>query len=62
MLLTCKDCGNGVSDKAASCPKCGAPIEAIGKKLNSFGNTLMLAGCAITILVIVAVVLLGAAH
>ena len=26
-LINCKECGNEVSDKALSCPKCGAPIE-----------------------------------
>ena len=25
-LVKCKDCGNEVSDSAASCPKCGAPV------------------------------------
>ncbi|PCQ44939.1 zinc-ribbon domain-containing protein [Citrobacter freundii] len=25
-LIKCKECGEQVSDKAASCPKCGAPI------------------------------------
>jgi TM2 domain-containing membrane protein YozV len=24
-LIKCNECGNEVSDKAASCPKCGAP-------------------------------------
>ncbi len=27
-LMKCKECGNEVSNKAASCPKCGAPIKA----------------------------------
>lgn len=27
-LITCPECGNQVSDKAAACPKCGAPIAA----------------------------------
>ena len=26
-LLTCSDCGNQVSSRAASCSKCGAPVE-----------------------------------
>ena len=26
MLITCKECSNSVSDKAAFCPKCGFPI------------------------------------
>lgn len=25
-LIKCKECGDQVSDKAASCPKCGAPV------------------------------------
>lgn len=28
MLIKCSECGHDVSDKAASCPNCGAPIEA----------------------------------
>jgi len=27
-LINCSECGAEVSDKAASCPKCGAPITA----------------------------------
>lgn len=27
-LITCKECGHQVSDRAAICPKCGAPISA----------------------------------
>lgn len=27
-LVTCPDCGREVSDRAASCPQCGAPIAA----------------------------------
>lgn len=26
-IIKCKECGNEVSDKAATCPKCGAPVE-----------------------------------
>ena len=25
-LVTCKDCGNQCSNRAAACPKCGGPI------------------------------------
>lgn len=28
-LVKCKDCGNEVSDSAASCPKCGAPVPKV---------------------------------
>jgi TM2 domain-containing membrane protein YozV len=33
-LIECSECGNQVSDKAAACPKCGAPIagETVGKQ------------------------------
>lgn len=27
MLIKCSECGHGISDKAASCPNCGAPVE-----------------------------------
>ena len=30
MLITCSECGKSVSDRAASCPNCGAPLGAIG--------------------------------
>src|SRR5712672_394986 len=29
-LLQCPDCGNQVSDRAASCPKCGCPTKNSG--------------------------------
>jgi hypothetical protein len=29
-LIRCPECGNEVSDKARACPKCGAPINAVG--------------------------------
>jgi RNA polymerase subunit RPABC4/transcription elongation factor Spt4 len=25
-LIKCKDCGNDISDSAAACPRCGAPV------------------------------------
>ena len=31
-LKSCHECGNQVSNKAAACPKCGAPMkEGIGQ-------------------------------
>ena len=27
-LITCPDCGNQVSSRAAACPKCGAPVDS----------------------------------
>lgn len=29
MLIECKECGNQISDKATTCPSCGAPIEHV---------------------------------
>lgn len=29
MLITCSECGKQVSDKAASCPRCGNPIANV---------------------------------
>lgn len=29
-LIACSECGNEVSDKATSCPKCGNPIATAG--------------------------------
>jgi len=26
-IIKCKECANDISDKAAACPKCGAPVE-----------------------------------
>lgn len=31
-LIKCSECGNEVSDKAASCPKCGNPVAATSEK------------------------------
>lgn len=27
MLITCKECGAKISDKADKCPQCGAPLR-----------------------------------
>ena len=42
-LILCEECGKEVSDKAAACPNCGAPIasmveEASAPKKVTFGN------------------------
>lgn len=29
-LISCKECNTEISDKAAVCPKCGAPVEVTG--------------------------------
>lgn len=34
-LIECGECGREVSDKAASCPGCGAPIGAQGKTVKA---------------------------
>ena len=31
-LIYCSDCGNQVSDQAASCPKCGFPLQSSRSK------------------------------
>lgn len=31
MLITCPECGKSVSDKARTCPNCGAPVEVFGE-------------------------------
>lgn len=36
-LIKCSECGNEVSDKATSCPKCGCPIVAFNK-VTEIGN------------------------
>ena len=56
-LINCPECGKEVSDKATSCPKCGAPTE-YGKKetkkerIKKKGNV-QGAGCLIMILALI---------
>ena len=71
-LINCKECGNEVSDKALSCPQCGAPIEkreehktVESAKNNEFQKTLAInskekKSDTWKILVIILVVLLSA--
>lgn len=33
MLITCNECKREISDKAASCPGCGAPVESAEKEV-----------------------------
>lgn len=33
-LITCKECGKEISDKARTCPNCGYPLETINEKIN----------------------------
>lgn len=48
-LIKCKECGEEVSNKAASCPKCGAPIKSLRKGF----------GCGTIVLVIIGLVILS---
>lgn len=34
-LVTCPDCGNQVSDRSDSCPKCGCPVKEVLKDKGS---------------------------
>lgn len=46
-LFKCGECGNNVSDKAASCPSCGCPISSspnTGLSLNEFVSLVSRAG------------------
>ena len=38
MLLKCSECGGKVSDKAAACPHCGAPVDASVSKSHGKKN------------------------
>jgi len=56
MLIECKECKSEVSDKAASCPKCGFPIKPpINYRKSSEGLFLksMNFGCLLFIIFIV---------
>ena len=33
-LIVCADCGQSVSDRAASCPSCGRPSDRKGQRRN----------------------------
>lgn len=64
-IVKCKECGHDVSDKAAKCPNCGAPVEVPAmiendSKQASKGNKKALVGIiiAVAVLVIVGVIIL----
>lgn len=38
-LINCPECGKEISDKAASCPNCGCPIESIGFNEENLNTT-----------------------
>lgn len=48
-LIKCKECGEQVSDKAASCPKCGAPNSKKSKGPS---------GCMMVFFIIIGVLIL----
>lgn len=49
-LIKCKECGNEVSKKAKTCPKCGAPV----KQSSSLGVVLLVGGVLIFLAVTIA--------
>ena len=59
-LIICPDCGNKVSDKAKSCPKCGWSIQTeIKTEKNPQRSSLLLASVGmIAVIVLVAIVIL----
>lgn len=40
-LVKCPECGNDISDKAKSCPKCGHPMMVSGQKPTSQVNVVV---------------------
>lgn len=37
-LITCSECGKQISDKAASCPNCGCPVEKKSNGMEAIQN------------------------
>ena len=69
-IVRCQDCGNGVSDRAVSCPKCACPlsrternqvrdknVQASGQTTNNRTRILWLSLLAIVILLVIAILL-----
>lgn len=55
-LVVCTECGNAVSDRAAACPKCGAPVSAWAKYVpekSHWLRNLLIGGGALLFLFIV---------
>lgn len=53
-LINCNECGNEVSDKAKSCPKCGCPVTIETRYATmekNKENTLGIIGCVLSFLV-----------
>ena len=38
-LIKCRNCGHNVSDRAAACPKCGAPVSVQTESLVETAQT-----------------------
>lgn len=56
-LITCKECGQRISDKAVACPHCGARIAALSEVHSSTRTTikgLCLVSCVIGIVMAIA--------
>lgn len=62
-LITCKECGKDISDQAAACPGCGAPVQSTQPAMpappKSLGDKKV--GCGTVILVFGLLGLLGLA-
>ncbi len=52
-MIKCTECGNEISDKAASCPHCGCPMDEIKKEV-AVGNKkkVIIPICAIAVLIL----------
>ena len=55
-LIRCKECNSKVSDKAKTCPNCGAPVE--DSKKNEKKKNILGCGCLLIILVFSVIVYL----
>lgn len=51
-LIICGECGRQVSDKASSCPNCGAPVATMTAKTQVAPPTQKSSGCAIAALIL----------
>ena len=41
-LIKCRECGTEISDKAASCVKCGAPVKKKSKTAETIGGLVII--------------------
>ena len=49
-MIDCDECGNRISDRAAACPHCGAPIVTTGRGIKGhqvLGLVVMVSGLAL---------------